>query len=132
MNTNDHFEHRVKTSLDTSVQGIDAETRQQLASMRRNALNQPIKTSWFKREYWLPASSLALCSLLAMFLLVNPEPHNNPGNIAQNQAALQKPDDQVAVLELLNSGDDLDVVSDPDFYLWADEVLSEENPGYAA
>jgi hypothetical protein len=138
MNANDHFVHRIKSSLDVNEQGIDSETRQQLAKMRRNALNQPKKITWFKLEHWLPVSSLALCSLLAVFLIINTEQHILPSNIVQNQASKekqvdsQKQDTQVAVMELLNNSDDLDLVIDPDFYIWADEVLSEDNPDYEA
>jgi len=131
MNANDHFVNRVKKSLDVNEQDIDSETRQQLASMRRNALNQPKKITWLKREYWLPASSLVLCSILAVFIIVNPEPSINPSNVSQNQAILKKQDAQVAVMELLNNGDELDLVNDPYFYIWADEVLIEDNPDYA-
>ncbi|MDP3087332.1 MAG: hypothetical protein Q8M99_03940 [Methylotenera sp.] len=131
MNVNDHFVDQVKKSLNAIEQDIDSETRQQLANIRRYALNQPKKINWLKLEYWLPASSLALCSLLAVFLIVNPEPSISPSNTVQNQAILKKQDAQVAVMELLNNGDDLDLLSDPDFYIWADEVLNEGNPDYA-
>ena len=58
----DKFESKVKASLEADVQNLDAETRQQLATARRKALNQPQKTTWlnawFKKDYWLPAGSL--------------------------------------------------------------------------
>jgi hypothetical protein len=131
MNINDDFEHKVKLSLDADVQNLDAETRQLLVNARRNALNQPQETnwftSWFKQEYWLPAGSLAFCSLLAVFLLVNPKPHESPANVV----AAQQQSDQLAALELLDNTDDLDAATDPDFYLWANEVLEKEAKGNA-
>jgi hypothetical protein len=133
------FEQKIKSSLDAQAQNLDADTRQLLANARRKALNQAPKTtwfaSWFKSEYWLPASSLALCSLLAVFILVNPTPHPAPTNVAQTQPASgQQPGDalnQVAALELLANADDIDTATDPDFYLWADEVLATEGNHHA-
>ena len=94
-------------------------------------MNQPAKKSWlnsFNKNYWLPAGSLALCSLLAVFILVNPKPNNSHPNIANNQAQQQNID-QVAALELLNDAEDSDgdEMADPDFYLWADEMLTAES-----
>ena len=131
----DKFENKVKASLEADVQNLDAETRQQLATARRKALNQPQKTTWlnawFKKDYWLPAGSLALCSLLALFILVNPSPQNKPNNVANNQA-VQQQSDQLAALELLDGGDDTDAPDDPDFYLWANEMLNNKGTANAA
>ena len=138
MNTNDDFERKVKTSLDADVKGLDADTRQQLAVARRTALSQPNKQSWrdsrFKSSWLtnvgLPAGSLALCSLLAVFILVNPKPNIAPANVAISPAI--QLNDQVAALELLDNVDDIDTATDPDFYLWADEVLATEGKAHAA
>ncbi len=116
------FENKVKTGLDDSLQTIDADTRRRLADMRRLALNQPNKISWLKREYWLPATSLAFCALLAVFVVIQPNNHSSD-DFGRYQ--------QVAMLELLNNAEDLEVISDPDFYLWADEVLEDEAKGNA-
>jgi len=137
---NKDFEDKVKQSLDTNTQNLDAKTRQLLVNARRNALNQPPKTawlsSWLKKDYWLAnksltfGSSLALCSLLAVFILVNPKPNIAPANVAINPAV--QLNDQVAALELLDNVDDIDTTTDPDFYLWADEVLANEGKAHAA
>ena len=137
---NKDFEDKVKQSLDANAQNLDAETRQLLANARRNALNQSPKTSWlsacFKKDYWLPASTVALCSLLAVFILVNPKPHVRTNqSVPSNVAAAQQKNDalnQVATLELLDNVDDIDTTTDPDFYLWADEVLATEGKAHAA
>ena len=133
MMINDEFEAKVKANLDTQAQGLDADTRQQLAVARRTALNQPNKPSWrdaWLKNYGLPAGSLALCSLLAVFILVNPKPNKAPANVAINQTI--QLNDQVAALELLDIVDDIDTATDPDFYLWADEVLATEGKAHAA
>ncbi len=123
----DTFESKVKTSLDESAQAIDTDTRKRLADIRRQALSttetrQTTHSQWVTLEHWLPATSLAFCALLVMFFVAHPKNHN-PENAGQDQ--------QVAMLELLNNTDDLEVISDPDFYLWADEVLTEEAKGNA-
>ena len=140
MNTNDDFEHKVKTSLDADVKGLDADTRQQLAVARRTALSQPNRRSWrdsWFKNLWLKGSWLtnvglpaALCSLLAVFILVNPKPNIAPANVAINPTI--QLNDQVAALELLDNVDDIDTTTDPDFYLWADEVLATEGKAHAA
>ena len=143
MNTNDDFERKVKISLDADMQGLDADTRQQLAAARKKALNQSAKQSWrdswlknlwlksaWLTNYGLPAGSLALCSLLAVFILVNPKPNTAPANVAIHQTV--QLNDQVAALELLDNVDDIDTATDPDFYLWADEVLATEGKADAA
>ena len=137
MNIDDDFERKVKTSLDADVKGLDADTRQQLVVARRTALSQPNKQSW--RDSWLksswltnvglPAGSLALCSLLVVFILVNPKPNIAPANVAINPTI--QLNDQVAALELLDNVDDIDTATDADFYLWADEVLATEGKAHA-
>lgn len=148
MSLNDEFEAKIKSNLDTQVQGLDADTRHQLVVARRKALNQPSKYSWrdsglsstwlksawlksaWLKNYGLPAGSLALCSLLAVFILVNPKPIIAPANVATNPAI--QLNDQAAALELLDNVDDIDTTTDPDFYLWADEILATEGKAHAA
>lgn len=130
------FEHKVKASLNADVSHLDADTREKLAAVRRKALQQPAKKSWLNKYFWLPAGSLALCGLLAIFFLVNLNPQPSPANLANNQAQQQQSDalnsNQLAALELLDNADDLDDAIDPDFYLWADEVLAMEDKANAA
>ena len=125
------FEKRVQARLNSDLDNLDADTRAQLATARCKAMNQPAKKSWLNslnKNYWLPAGSLALCSLLAVFISVNPQPNNSRPNVANNQAR-QQTTDQVAALELLNDAEDSDdnEMADPDFYLWADEMLTAES-----
>ncbi len=111
----DSFEQKVKASLDSNLQQLDVDTRQQLASRRLQALAKP-SNKWLQASYWLPAGSLALCSLFAAIMIINPSPNNS-------QPANQ---DQIAVFELLDNAEELDVMTDPDFYAWIDETLAED------
>lgn len=121
MSNDEQFEHKVKASLDASVDALDTGTRKRLADIRNIALNrqaQNAKThtfTWPTFNTWLPASALALCSLFAVFLVFSP----------QTKDALPQQNDQVAVFELLNNADELDAMTDPDFYAWIDESLGE-------
>ncbi len=111
---NDPFEQKVKASLDSNLQQIDFDTRQQLASRRQQALAKPTN-KWLQASYWMPAGSLALCSLFAAIMLFNPNSSDTPSN-----------HDQIAVFELLDNAEELDVMTDPDFYAWIDETLAED------
>jgi hypothetical protein len=127
MNDNKTFESKVKASLDNSAQAIDADTRKRLADIRKQALlsfdtRQYPQSKWLTFQHWIPAASLAFCALLTVLFVVHPK-NNNPVNTGQDQ--------QLAMLELLNNADDLEAITDPDFYLWADEVLAEEANGNA-
>lgn len=116
----DDFEQKIKTSLDESAANLDANTRKRLADIRRQALNTQTNHAkparWLAISHWLPSTSLAFGILLALFF------------VAQHQKSrVEFGQDQVAVFEMLNSTDDLDTLSDPDFYLWADEQLANES-----
>ena len=134
------FEKKVQASLNSNLDNLDANTYTQLAAARYKALNQATKKSGFSllwlnslnKNYWLSAGSLALCSLLAVFILVNPQSNNSHPNVANNLAQ-QQSTDQVAALELLNDAEDSDgdEMADPDFYLWADEIIAAESRQYA-
>ena len=129
------FEMKVRASLNADVENLDNVMRGQLAAARRKALNQPAKNSWLKKwlckDYCLPAGSLALCSLLAAFILVSPRPDSSHENVANIQAQAESTD-QLTAFELLTDADDGDETADPDFYLWADEILATESQPNAA
>ncbi len=116
------FENRIKASLDESVKTIDADTRKRLADIRRQSLQadtQPVAPArWltlsFMYQPWL--TMLATFIVVFMVALMLFSPNNAPTN----------QQDHLAVLEALNNTEDLEIISDPDFYLWADEVLLEE------
>jgi len=130
MNNDKTFESKLKDILDKSELSLDTDTRKRLLSIRNQALNSRapnfVPSKWlaisnWKHNPWLPATSLAFCALIAMFIVINPK--------VQTPSINQQ--DQVAILEILNDPDDLETISDPDFYLWADEVLAETASGHA-
>jgi hypothetical protein len=110
----DNFETRIKAHLESSAQNLDGETKRRLLEIRRGALNQPTKLSWFKSHQWMPAAGLAFCSIIAIMLYLPSQ--QSPLN--GNASAI----DQTAMLELIDSTDDIDTLSDPGFYLWLDET----------
>ena len=117
-NSDEQFEQQVKASLDANVDALDADTRNRLAKMRGQALNaqSPKLFEWLNMNNWLPASALAFASLFAVFLVFNP----------QNQDTSPLQNDQVAVFELLDDTEELDAITDADFYVWMDEGLNQD------
>lgn len=121
------FEARVKTSLDASLVKLDKKTQHDLATIRQSVLKPQQARSWFSFNTWAPAGALAFCALLTVFLLYNP--HNiddTTQQIAVNPNIKNEPVEQIAMIELLIHPDDLESVTDPDFYVWIDEVLATE------
>lgn len=121
------FEDKVKASLTRSVEAIDADTRQRLADIRRLSFNAASKktapATWLTLDLWrsnllMPAASLAFCALVAIVLINSPQ-SQKPGIVIPSMDSQE----QVALLELLTNPDDLDVLNDPDFYLWSKEIL---------
>ncbi len=119
MSKDEQFERKVKASLDAKIDTLDADTRRRLADIRKQALinSQSQRFTWLNPSNYLPAGALVLCSIFAVFLVFSPQ--NNDAQTLQN--------DQLAVFELLNNPDELEVMTDPDFYAWIDEDLNEIN-----
>lgn len=116
------LEARIKTSLEQSVSFLDAGMQQRLNAARRNALNQPAKAKWFQINGWIPATSLVFFSVIAM-LILSPS-HQAPHSTIELS-------DQTAMLELIDNPEELDVMSDPDFYMWVDEMNNENGVHHA-
>jgi hypothetical protein len=116
------LEARIKTSLEQSARFLDADTQQRLNAARRNALNQPAKAKWFQFNGWIPATSLVFCSVIAMLILI--PSHQAPHTTIELS-------DQTAMLELLDNPEELDVISDPDFYMWVEEMNNENGVHHA-
>ena len=122
MNNDEKFEQQVKASLDAHVNALDADTRKRLTDIRLQALkaqtinkNTPL-FAWPNINSWMPSGALALASLFAVFLVFSP----------QTQETSPVQNDQVAVFELLDSAEDLDAITDADFYVWMDENLNQD------
>lgn len=116
------LEERIKSSLDASLRRPDSEISLRLQTIRRDALNQPAKLYWLsnsKLHYWVPATGLAFCSIIAGIVFLPSLSPSSP------QGALK----QTAMLELLENTDDLEIIADPEFYLWMDELDAQKVSG---
>jgi hypothetical protein len=117
------LEARIKASLEQSATYLDDDIQTRLQSIRRAALNQPIKKHWFSLNAWAPAASIAFCSVIAILVVLPSHQTSNPSSASA---------DHTAMLELLENPDELDVMSDPDFYIWIDELENENGAHHAA
>ena len=113
------FEERIKTVLDASLDHLDGGTQDELAMRRRLALQQKQSRNWFNMHYLMPASAFALCLLVGVLMVVNPSNFNMQNK--PQRLASQTGDDSVAFLELLTNSEELEVMSDPVFLIWAEE-----------
>jgi hypothetical protein len=118
---NTPLEDRIKAKLELSSTQLDTETLQRLQAARRLALRPNSKANWLSFKSWVPAAGLAFCTVIAI-LIAFP----NHQTINNNQP------DQTAMLELLNEPEDLDTLSDPDFYIWMEEIEASKKDNYAA
>lgn len=113
------FEQRVRAALDEDVTNLDAATRSRLSAMRAAALERkPLLSRWLSLDNWVPATALAAGIIFAVVIAFAPSTSESP-----EQLALQDAD---MVLELLLNEDSQDESGDPDFYVWLDAVLLEE------
>lgn len=119
MNHDDRrFEHRVRSALDRHVSELDTATRNRLAAMRVRAIErQPLLQRWLGTGHWLSATALAASLLLAVLIAIRPDPAPEPAQLAEADIAL----------DLLFDEEALESDSDPDFYVWLDVVLAEED-----
>lgn len=126
------LESKIKASLDASVLGLDQDTQRKLAVMRANALKKQQAHTWLNFKAWGSASAVALSALLAV-LFVSPPQHVSdthigdalpPVAIQQNLSHTQP--EQLTMLELLTNAEDMETATDPDFYVWIDEILATE------
>jgi hypothetical protein len=122
MNRHDQeFEQRARTALDSSVAGLDAETRRRLAAGRARALER--KTffeRWLPAGNWVPATALAACAVLAVVLYVAQQKPESPVQVAQA-------DPDVALEILLGNGDEQEADNDPYFYILMDSLMDDED-----
>ncbi|MFV1921732.1 MAG: hypothetical protein ACMZ63_03855 [Methylotenera sp.] len=113
------LEKRIKSSLENTAQQLDAKTRQRLNSIRSQALEQPQQNNWLsilQSNDWMPATGFILCSfIVALFLLQEWKDSSHTNTF-----------EQTAMLELIENPEDLDMLSDPGFYLWIDELEAQD------
>ena len=118
-NSDNDFEQRVRSTLDSGVTRLDAETRSRLARMRNLAFERkPFWSRWLSFDNWVPVTAFAAIAVLTVSLLFIPS-----GRDAPVQLAMQ--DSEVA-LELLFTEDGHEEIGDPDFYVWLDITMMED------
>lgn len=120
---NSELENRIKQSLELSIQAIDDDTRKRLADIRRQSLqgqsSRTVQARWltldfWSNHYWLPVTLLVLSVAFTSVWL------KSTTHITSTSQT------DFAMLELLDNPDELETMSDPDFYLWAEETLLAE------
>jgi hypothetical protein len=113
------FELRVRSALDSGVANLDAETRSRLAGMRNLAFERkPFWSRWLSFDNWVPVTAFATVAVLTVSLLFIPSGRDTPVQLAMQ-------DSEVA-LELLFNEDGHEEVGDPDFYIWLDVTMAED------
>lgn len=117
------FTDRIQAGLTASTYEIDAETQQRLHAIRRKALQQKPQLSWLKKIWqsnmvWAPVAGVAFCSVMAIMFILPAQQASNPGAISGEYTAM---------FEVVESPEDLDTITDPDFYLWLDETNPSPN-----
>lgn len=117
------FTDRIQAGLTASTYEIDAETQQRLHAIRRKALQQKPQLSWLKKIWqsnmvWAPVAGVAFCSVMAIMFILPAQQASNPGAISGEYTAM---------FEVVESPEDLDTITDPDFYLWLDETNPSQN-----
>lgn len=112
------LEERIKRTLTDNAEDIDSDTRRRLQEIRRLALKQPERETWFNTHYLIPAGGFTFISIVAAILLL---PSYTPGNALSEQMA----DVEIAtMLNLIENPDEVDMLSDPGFYVWMEEMES--------
>ena len=97
------FEHKMRDVLRSSERELDANTTQRLAEARSEALKSAA-TKWRMPRFLMPATGMALASVVALILVLSP-------NLQNNQTS---PLNQEEIL--LSEG--IDLYEDMDFYYW--------------
>lgn len=119
------FELKVRASLDEDVNRLDAGTRNRLARMRTLALDRkPFWSRWLSLDNPIPATAFAAVAVLTAVLLLVPSGPDTPVQLAQQESDL--------ALDVLFGEDEHGEVGDPDFYVWLDvTLLEDEEPNNA-
>lgn len=126
MNDHPQWTDQAKALLDESAQALDAATLSRLNRARQAALAQrPARRRnvWV----WLPAGFAGACALL-LAVSVWHVPKPTPARTLPVQAAVEGAETvNTNDLELISSGDNLEMVQDLDFYAWLGSQESGDN-----
>lgn len=106
-----HFEQRARKALDASVQGLDAATRSRLSAARYAALEPAARP---RSRQWLGFTATAFAASLVLALVIAVKPGSDSPH---------SPIDTELAMEIALDDETSD---DPDFYVWMDAVLLEE------
>ena len=118
----DEIEKRARAAFDASVDGIDAATRARLNQARQAALAELDRPRVWSGS-WLPVAALAGAAVLAVALWLQP-------GLPETPAVTVLAGSEVDDLELLTTGDDLDMLAeDVEFYAWAAGALDGNGIG---
>lgn len=117
------FTDRIHAGLTASTNEIDGETQQRLHAIRRKALQQKsqqtgLQKIWQNNRVWAPVAGVAFCSVMAIMFILPAQHASNPETISGEYTAM---------FEVVESPEDLDTITDPDFYLWLDETNPSPN-----
>ena len=107
MKNDDDLIRQTKSTLDDSVEQLDADTTQQLFDARQKALNELDKPAWWKLPMLKPIAAIAVG--LTVFAVLSPV-----YKVADNGESLTQPDD----IELMASVDNLDMVEELEMIQW--------------
>ena len=107
MMNDDDLTSKTKSTLDDSVEQLDANTTQQLFAARQKALNELDKPTWWKMPMLKPVGAIA--AGLMVFAMLSPI-----YKVADNKDGLTQPDD----IELMASVDNLDMVEELEMIQW--------------
>ena len=128
-NRRDEFVERVGEALNAQAKALDGATRSRLNRARQSALATAGRSNLpaGKRWNWLPASGLALASILVVVVwlggyrpvALNPD-GIAPGPVAISPGAAAT--SSAGDLELLMADEDLELLHDLDFYNWLQSV----------
>jgi hypothetical protein len=108
---NDPLNDRIRQTLERSCDDLDGKTASRLNQIRQAALAEAGEPARFN---WLPVTGLATAAALVLAVTMTlrvPDP-------------LPAPEQDLADLELVAS-EDMELVSDLDFYLWLEAELEE-------
>lgn len=117
------FTDRIQAGLTASTNDIDAETQHRLHAIRRQALQQKPQQAWLKKLWqnnmvWAPVAGVAFCSVMAIMFILPSQQANSPASVSGEYTAM---------FEVVESPEDFDAVTDPDFYLWLEEAQPNPN-----
>ncbi|MHB1238947.1 MAG: DUF3619 family protein [Gammaproteobacteria bacterium] len=104
----DVFLERIRSSLDAGVRDLDGPTLERLQGARRHALASARPCRRRSISLWVPAAAVAGVVALALLLVVG-----RPSAPASSTVAAQ-----LDAVDVLASGDSLDLYQDLDFYTW--------------